>query len=101
MCTKVYELSIKFLIFAVFKQMFKQMFNQMQDNETNLKSEALTPDEREELKNFVEQCPTKAIAANRLGMSRGTLDRIIGLGSGAPDSIKSIRKQVQMYAVSQ
>ena len=67
--------------------------------QTNLKSEALTPDELDRLKTVVAEAPTKAVAAANLGLkNRGTLRTILGLGSGSPENIKSIRKHLNILA---
>ena len=65
--------------------------------QTNLKSETLTPDELDRLKTVVAEAPTKAAAATALGIkNRGTLRTILGLGSGSPENVKSIRKHLNV-----
>lgn len=55
------------------------------------KSESLTADEHRALVKWVNNQPTKVDAAIILDVTRPTLDRILIVKSGSPDSIKKVR----------
>lgn len=62
------------------------------------KSEAMTPEEHEAFKSWVNKQPTKLDAALTLLISRGALDDILSKGSGKPENIERIRSIINIAA---
>lgn len=58
------------------------------------KSESLTKEEQKLFKTWVEKQETKIDAAEILGITRATLDKILATGSGRPDTITKIRSVI-------
>lgn len=52
------------------------------------------------LKHFVDNQPTKIDAAEALGISRVTLDRIMIIGSGKPETVEKITTFLQQNSVA-
>ena len=59
-----------------------------------LRSEKMKISERTKLREWVKAQKTNAIAAETLGVSRSTLDRLCVLGSGKPESLRKIRATI-------
>jgi predicted DNA-binding protein (UPF0251 family) len=59
-----------------------------------LRSEKMKPSERAALRLWVKAQRTNAIAAETLGVSRSTLDRLCVLGSGKPESLRKIKATI-------
>lgn len=59
------------------------------------RSESMTPEEHEAFKNFFQSFPTKVDAEIHFSLSRQVLDLVAIKGSGSPDTIKKIRKQLK------
>ncbi len=56
------------------------------------KSESLTAEEYKKLDKWVKTQPTKVDAAIIIGITRPTLDRILIVKSGSPETIEKIKK---------
>lgn len=56
------------------------------------KSEALAQDEMKSLRRLLKQYPTDADRAEKLGIDRNTMNRVLGKGSGSPETIAKIRE---------
>jgi len=57
-------------------------------------SEKLKGTEKTAFKNWVKIQPSKTAACETLGVTRKTLYSVLGSGSGKPETIKRIRKQL-------
>lgn len=55
------------------------------------KSVSLTKEERKSLKNFIKKFTTKLDCAEAIGIHRSVLDKVILSGTGAPETVQSIR----------
>jgi hypothetical protein len=58
------------------------------------RSESLTKEEIRAFNKFINSFPTKYDAALAIGISRPTLNLVIIRGSGHPETIAAIRKQI-------
>lgn len=58
------------------------------------RSDKMKPTERTQLREWVKAQKTNVIAAQTLGVSRSTLDRLCVLGSGKPESLRKIRATI-------
>jgi len=58
------------------------------------RSEKLTPEEHQQFLQFMEGFELKVEVEEKLKLSRATLDRVSLSGSGKPETIKRIRKQL-------
>lgn len=59
------------------------------------RSVKLTPDERKELRKWVSKFDTKTDALEQLGLrNMGTLDRVLNIGSGSPETIETIKSKI-------
>jgi len=63
-------------------------------NKTGRTSEALTPQEFKDFKKWVNTFFTKAEAADTVGISYPTFDRILAVRRGSPITIAKIRKAI-------
>jgi hypothetical protein len=69
------------------------------DKPRKRKSEQMTPEERRAFRKWVGEQPTKIDAAAALPVSIGTLDRLLILGSGSPETIQKVREiAIQSHA---
>lgn len=59
------------------------------------RSEIMAPEEHEAFKNLFYSFPTKIDAEIHFSLSRQVLDLVAIKGSGSPDTIKKIRKQLK------
>lgn len=62
------------------------------------RSESLTPQEHKSFIRLLKSFPTKIDAAQAIGLSRITIHNIASTGSGRPDSIELIRKNLASSA---
>jgi predicted DNA-binding protein (UPF0251 family) len=58
------------------------------------KSELLTKDEFSSLKKYVISQHTVTDAAYAIGINRQTLDRVLIIGSGSPETVQAIREKL-------
>jgi hypothetical protein len=58
------------------------------------KSELLTKEEHSALKKLVASYHTVVDAAFAIGVTRQTLDRVVMIGKGSPESINTIRQKL-------
>lgn len=58
------------------------------------KSEPLTKDELKSLQKFVSQFHTVIDASEALGISRQTLDRVLVIGKGSPETVSRIKENL-------
>jgi len=58
------------------------------------RSEKMTRSEHKAFKAWFHMQPTNEAAALKLGVARNTLDRLIVLGSGKPETIAKIREVI-------
>lgn len=65
---------------------------------TKRKSEALTKDEISALKQFAKGYRTTVECAEVIGIHRAVLDRVLIVGSGAPETIEKIRAAINKPA---
>ena len=68
--------------------------------ERKRRSEIMTPEEHEDFKTFFNSFPTKVDASEHFNLSRQVLDLVAIKGSGSPETIKKIRKQLKRLATA-
>lgn len=66
--------------------------------ERRRKTELLTKEEHNSLKKYVASFHTVIDAAVALGINRQTLDRVLIIGKGSPESISIIREKLNRAA---
>lgn len=64
------------------------------------KSEKLTPAEKIAFKKWVMSHDTQEDAREALGVAKSTLDRVLALGSGNPDTVQKIREKINPVAAA-
>lgn len=62
--------------------------------ERKRKTELLKKEEHTSLKKYVSSFATVADAAHEIGINRQTLDRVLLIGKGSPESIYTIRQKL-------
>lgn len=67
----------------------------MKNIERRRKSELLTKEEHRALNKYINTFHTVTDAADSIGVSRQTLDRVKIIGSGSPENIQIIREVLQ------
>jgi hypothetical protein len=70
----------------------------VQKPERKRKSEKLKPEERKQLRQFVNEYSSVTDAACILGIHRNVLDLVLLRGSGSPDTVAAIRSGLSNYA---
>jgi len=70
----------------------------MSSTTTKRKSEALTRDEMTALKQFAKGFRTTVECAEAIGIHRAVLDRVLIVGSGAPETVEKIRAAINKPA---
>lgn len=62
--------------------------------ERRRKTELLRKEEHTALKKYVASFATVADAAQEIGINRQTLDRVLLIGKGSPESVQTIREKI-------
>lgn len=76
------------------------MYNTETEIPKDGRREELTTEERKEFKKLVKSFPTRQAAVKALGMNKNTIERVMLVGSGHPDTIDTIRKQLEARKVA-